>query len=128
MAELIIQYLIIVALVVGIGYIVYFLKEKGVIRTNDYYGITYTILGMLRSKEADSANVKKILRVVSQIVHYVDSEYKNENNSIKEEKALKLSRDAIDELNLISEIDNDSIRFIIRLSCALGPVDNKIEG
>lgn len=119
MTEIILQYILIVALVVGIGYLVYFLKEKGFIRTDDYFGITYTILGMLERKEANSETVKKILRAISEAVQYVESNYRNEDNSIKEEKALELSKSSLELLKLNSIINDESIKYIIRLSCAL---------
>jgi hypothetical protein len=121
MTEIIIQYTLIVILVLGIGYLVYFLKEKGVIRNDDYFGITYTILGMLTAKDATPQNVKNILRVVSSAVQFVEVNLKGEENSKKENKALELAKDSLKLLKLNSEISDDSIRFIIRISCALLP-------
>lgn len=125
MAEIIIQYTLIVILVLGIGYLAYFLKEKGVIRNDDYFGITYTILGMLTAKDATPGNVKNILRAVSSAVQFVEENLKVEENSDKENKALELAKDSLKLLKLNSEISDDSIRFIIRITCALLPSTHK---
>jgi len=119
MPVVIIQYLAMFLFVLAIGYLLYFLKEKGIIKSDDYFGITYSILGMLEGKESNSENVKKILRAVASVVQIVESDYKNATNGVKEEKALVMAKEAIAELHLNSEIENDNIRYIIRLACAL---------
>ena len=121
MPVIIIQYCAMVLFVIAIGYLLYYLKETGIIKSYDYYGIAYSTLGMLEGKEADSLNVKNILRAVSSVVQIVELNYKQETNGVKEEKALVLAREEIDKLHLNSEIENDSIRYIIRLACALLP-------
>ena len=119
MTALIIQYVLIVFFILAIAYFIYFLKEKGVIRSNDYYGISYTILYQLENNEASTHNVKKILRAVEDAVEFVEKNYKSDNNKVKEEKALAYSRELIRDLQLTSEIGDKSLRFIIRLACAL---------
>lgn len=118
MTGLIIQYIFIVFLVVGTVSLIYFLKEKGIIRDGDYFGITYTILGVLDGREATNENVKKILRVVSSSVQYVEDNLRNEDNKIKEDKALEIAREALEKFNFRNVIDDNSIRYMIRLACA----------
>jgi hypothetical protein len=119
MTELIIQYVLIVLLVLAIAYFIYFLKEKGVIRDDDYYGITYTILAQLENHEATRDNVKKILRAATAAVQFVEKIYAGEEAKIKEEKAVALAKEAIRGLNIQSELGERSLRYLIRLACAL---------
>jgi hypothetical protein len=125
MTELIIQYIFIIFLVVGIVSLIYFLKEKGIIRDGDYFGITYTILGMLDGREATNENVKKILRAVSSAVFFIEENLKNEENSVKEEKAVEMAKEALKVFNFRSEISDASIRYTIRLACAFLPPTHK---
>lgn len=127
MEYIILQYVCIALLVVGLGYLLYLLKEKESKFNEDYFGITYSILRTLTDTEITSENVKKILRIISKIVLYVEDNYKNEDNKVKEDKALQSARDALKELNFKRAIDDDSIRYIIRLSAAVQPAANKVK-
>ena len=128
MAYIIIQYVSIALLVVGVGYLLYLLKEKETKIKEDYFGITYSLLSSLGETEGTAENVKKILRVISKAVLYIEDNYKNEQNKVKEDKAFQLSKETLKELKLIKTIDDDSIRYIIRLSAALMPTTNKTTG
>ena len=119
MTELIIQYVLIVLMVLGIAYFIYFLREKGIIRDDDYYGITYTILAQLENHEASKENVKRILRQVASVVKFVETTFVEDEDKIKEEKALAMAREAIRELDIQSELGDNSLRYLIRLVCAL---------
>lgn len=125
MEYIILQYVSIVLLVVGVGYLLYLLKEKENKFNEDYFGITYNILRTLSDKEITYENVKMILRIISKVVIYIEENYKNKDNNLKEDKALQLSKEALKELKLKRAIDDDSIRYIIRLSAALLPAVNK---
>ncbi|MCY6372743.1 hypothetical protein [Clostridium ganghwense] len=125
MTQLIMQYVLIVLLVVGLGYFVYLLKDKGVNISEDYFGIAYTVLGFLQVNEANTDNVKRILRAVSLAVNYVETNYKDEDNITKEEKALVLAREAVEVLDFQSEIRDENLRQIIRLGVAFLPPTNK---
>lgn len=117
MQELIIQYVVIAALVVGVLYLVYLLKEKGTVIKEDYYGVAQSILSVLSSSEATSDNIKKILRVISDVVSYIEINFKGATNDEKEEKALVMAHDAIEALGFKDKLDDDSIRQLIRLAC-----------
>lgn len=119
MSTLILEYVLIVLLVLGVGYLIYLLKDRGTIVKEDYYGITGSILSMLEDKEAAQENVKNILREVSKAVNFVELNFKNEDNKLKQEKALEMARNSILELDLNTEIPDESIIYIIRLSTAL---------
>ncbi|MCH5138745.1 hypothetical protein JMF89_16325 [Clostridiaceae bacterium UIB06] len=126
MEYIILQYVSIVLLVVGVGYLLYLLKEKESKFNEDYYGITYSILRTHNNKEITSENVKKILRIISKVVLNVEDNYKNDDNKVKEDKALQFTREALKELKFRRTIDDDSIRYIIRISAALLPPTNQV--
>ena len=126
MVEIIVQYVLIVLLVTGLGYLVYLLKDKDIDIKDDYFGLAYVILGSLVASEATPENVKKIIRIVSEAVHYVETKYKNEENTFKEEEAIKMAKEAIGLLNFQSNIDDESLKYLIRLAAALLPPTNKI--
>ena len=125
MAQIIIQYALIVLLVTGLGYLVYLLKDKDVDIKDDYFGLANIILGSLISREATPENVKKILRVISDSVRYVEANYRNSENAFKEEEAIRLAKDATSLLNFESKIDSESLKYLIRLAAALLPPTNK---
>ena len=125
MAQIIIQYALIVLLVTGLGYLVYLLKDKDVDIKDDYFGLANKILGSLISREATPENVKKILRVISDSVRHVEANYRNSENAFKEEEAIRLAKDATSLLNFESKIDSESLKYLIRLAAALLPPTNK---
>ena len=125
MTDTAIQYILIALLIIGLTYLAYLLKDKGKAISEDYFGIANTILSMLSIQESTPENVKKILRAVSDSVNYVEANLKNEDNSLKEQRALALAKDAICLLNLNSDISEESIKYIIRLSSAFLPPTGK---
>lgn len=125
MNDIIIQYVLIVLLIVGLSYFVYLLKDKGINIKEDYFGITYTILRTLSDIDATPQNVKKLLRAVSDAVKYVEINFKNEDNDVKEQKALILARETVEGLKFESSIDDESLIYIIRLCAAMMPATNK---
>lgn len=125
MTQILIQYVLIVLLVVGIAYIVYILKEKGVSIKEDYFGIAYTVLDTVDAGEATPENIKSIIRAISKSVEYVESNCKNEGNSIKEKKALTLSKEALETFDFMSKLSDENIIYLIRLACAFLPPTNK---
>jgi hypothetical protein len=125
MPQILIQYILVVLLVLCLAYLIYYLKEKGAIKDNDYFGITYTILGELDSEEASPETVKRILRAVSGAVQYIEVHFKDEENAKKEALALDKAKEALNALNLRSRVRNESIRCLIRLACAILPEKQK---
>ena len=121
MVQIIIQYLLVILLVVGLGYLAYLLKDKKINIKDDYFGLAYAILSTLQSDEATNANVKKIIRAVAEGVKFVEDNYKNADNSVKEDEALKLIRESIDALGFKSPIDESSIRYLIRIAASMLP-------
>ncbi|MCJ7689450.1 MAG: hypothetical protein MUO60_09045 [Clostridiaceae bacterium] len=124
MVEIIIQYILILLLVLGIGYLVYLLSDNDVNIIDDYYGLNYVLLGTLSEGEATAENVKKIMRVISKTVQYVEANYKDRDNNFKEEQAIQMAQNTIDLLCLQSNIDDESIKYLVRLAVALLPPTN----
>ena len=127
MSEILIQYVLILLLVSGLGYLVYLLKDNDINFREDYYGLDYIILGSLSAEEATPENVKKIIRIVSDGVQYVEINYKNSANTFKEQEAIVKSKDTISLIGFKSNIDNDSLKYLTRLAAALLPPTNKVE-
>ncbi len=125
MVEIIIQYVLIVLLVTGLGYLAYLLKDKDINIKEDYFGFAYIILGSLTSSQSTPENAKIILRIVSKAVQYVETNYKNSENTLKEEEAIKISKDAASTLDFKNNIDDESLKHLIRLAAALLPPTNK---
>jgi len=126
MVDIILQYVLILLLVVGLGYLVYLLKDKDINLQEDYYGLAYVILGGLSASEASPENEKRIIRIVSGMVQYVEENYKNSENGFKEDKAINMITNAIELLNFQSNIDTESLKHLVRLATAMLPATNKI--
>lgn len=120
MLQTIIEYILIILIIAGLAYVGYLLKDKKVMK-EDYFGIADSILSVLISSEATPENIKAILRIVYDAVTFVETNFLNEDNSVKEEKALALIKDGLAKLNLKSNITDDTIKELISLVCAVLP-------
>ena len=125
MATIIIQYVLIVLLVMGFGYLAYLLKDKDNNLKDDYFGFASVILGSLVSSDSTPENAKIILRIISRVVQYVEINYRNSDNALKEEKAIELAKDSTDLLGFKKKIDDESLKCLIRVAAALLPATNK---
>ncbi|MBC8061465.1 MAG: hypothetical protein H7Y18_12480 [Clostridiaceae bacterium] len=117
MLQTILPFLFFVALVVGFVYFFYLIKEKGENIDENYFGITYSILDTLLGKELTYENVKNILRIVSECVYYVESNMKELEDQKKENIALSMIVESTKKLDLRYPLSDNSIRYLIRLSC-----------
>lgn len=126
MADIIIQYVLIVLLVTGLGYLAYLLKDRDINIKDDYFGLANIILGSLVDSESTPENEKKIIRIISKAVQYVETNYKNSENSFKEKEAIKLTKEDIRLMNFESNIDDESIKYLTRLAAAVLPPTNKL--
>jgi hypothetical protein len=124
--EIIIQYVLIVLLVTGLGYLVYLLKDKGINIKEDYFGFAYVILGSLLASEATPQNIKLIIRIVSAAVKYVETNYKNSENTFKEGEAIRMAKNDIELLGFQNRVDDESIKYLTRLAAASLPPTNKV--
>lgn len=118
MTALIIQYVLLVLMVLAIAYFVYLLNDKGILKEDDYYGITYTILRELDRNEATKENVRSILKAVASTVKFVEEAYVDDEYKIKEERAIALSREAIRDLSIYSDLGDKALRYLIRIAYA----------
>lgn len=126
MKEILLQYMLIIFLVIGIGYLLYLLKDRGIELYEDYFGLTYALLNTLQSDERGTQNIKRILRIVGEVVRFIEIEYFNEPNEKKEMEAVKLVHELLEEAGFESPIDEQSIRYIIRISSAMLPCKAEI--
>ena len=126
MVEIIIKYVLIVLLVIGLGYLAYLLKDKDKNFKDDYFGFDYIILGSLTVSESTPENAKTIIRIISEAVRYVEINYSNSENALKEEEAIKRTKDSVSDLSFKNNIDDESLKHLIRLAAALLPPTNKI--
>lgn len=126
MAEVVIQYILILLLVTGLGYLIYLLKDNDINYKEDYFGLAYVILGSLTTSESTPENAKRIIRIISVVVNFIESNFRNSENNIKEEKAVNMAKDAISLLDFKSNIDDESLKYLIRLAAAILPPTNKI--
>jgi hypothetical protein len=125
MVEIIIQYVLIVLLVTGLGYLAYLLKDKDLNLKDDYFGLAYIILGSLSTSESTPENAKKIIRIVSKAVQYVETNYRNSENALKEEEAIKIAKDDTSLLDFQINVDDESLKYLVRIAAALLPPTNK---
>lgn len=118
MSEMVLSYVLIVILITGLGYLLYLLKDKGINISEDYFGLSYSVLNTLQSDEETTDNKKTIIRMVSQVVYFIEKEFMHMKDTDKENLATKISKDAIKKLGFESPIDEKSIRFLIRIIVA----------
>lgn len=127
MKEVLLQYMLIVFVVVGIGYLLYLIKDRGIQLYEDYFGLSYAILNTLQSDEKGKENSKIILRIVGEVVRFIELEYFDEPNDKKETEAVKLVYELLKEAGFESPIDEKSIRYIIRTCSAMLPSKKEIK-
>jgi len=125
MVEIIIQYVLIVLLIAGLGYLAYLLKDKELNLKDDYFGLAYVILGSLATSESTPENAKKIIRIVSKAVQFVENNYRNSENTLKEKEAIKIAKNWTTSLNFQINVDDESLKYLVRIAAALLPPTNK---
>ncbi len=125
MVEIIIQYVLIVLLVIGLGYLAYLLKDKNLNIKDDYFGLANVILGSLSASEYTPENAKKIIRIISKAVQFVETNYKNSENTLKEKEAIKIAKEGTNLLNFQINVDEESLKYLVRIAAALLPPTNK---
>lgn len=125
MVEIIIQYILIVLLVMGLGYLAYLLKDKELNIKDDYFGLANVILGTLSASESTPENAKKIIRIISKAVQFVENNYTNSENTLKEKEAIKIAKEGTNSLNFKNNVDEESLKYLVRIAAALLPPTNK---
>jgi hypothetical protein len=125
MVEIIIQYILIVLLVIGLGYLAYLLKDKNQNIKDDYFGLANVILGSLSASEFTPQNAKIIIRIISKAVQFVETNYRNSENTLKEKEAIKIAKEGTNSLSFNINVDEESLKYLVRIAAALLPPTNK---
>lgn len=117
MNELILQYALLGMVLICLIYLIYLVRDKGDNLNEDYFGLSYSIFSTLTSDERTKENVEKILKIIVSSIE----ELKELNLSIKEleNEEVNLAREKISENGFLSIIDENSIRYVIRLIKAM---------
>lgn len=124
MIEIILQYLLVIFLVVAVAYLIYLLKDKDNIESDNLFNLEGALQDIFDRQENTSENIKKLLRIVSVAIQYVEINFRHEDNAVKEEKALLIAKEELEGLNFKSNIDDEVIRYLIRIGCAILPPTN----
>ena len=124
MIQIILQYLLVIFLVLGVAYLIYLIKDKDNIESDNLFNLEGVLQNIFDKHENTSENIKKLLRIISVSIEYVEINFRHEDNSIKEEKALLIAKEELEGLNFKSNIDDEAIRYLIRIGCAILPPTN----
>ena len=123
--QTVLEYSLIMLFAIGFVYFLYHIKERNENIDENYFGITYSILDTLLGKELTYDNVKNILRTVSEAVYYVETNMKELDDQEKENVALSMIIESVKKIDLRYPLSDNSIRFLIRLSCGFMITDKK---
>lgn len=113
------QYILIIILIIAIGYFLYLIKNRSDDYLENYYGLSDIIINTDYEEEKNRENIKIILRAISSSVYYVEKNFKKEPNNIKENKALEKVEETLKEYKFKGKINEDTLRYLIRINCAL---------
>ncbi|KEI88045.1 hypothetical protein EXM98_07440 [Clostridium botulinum] len=119
MGYIVAQYILIIILIIAIGYFLYLIRNKSEDYLEDYYGLSDIIINTDCKDEKSRENIKIILRAIGFSVYEVEKDFKNQSNEIKEDKALEKIEHLLKEYKFKGKINEDTLRYLIRISCAL---------
>ncbi|GAA0125593.1 hypothetical protein [Clostridium senegalense] len=114
-----VQALLIILVVLAIGILVGLLKKKNIILDDKFLNFGYTIIDMLDELGVADENTKKILRIIMDGVRYVEENFNNMSNPVKEETALNVVKENLENINGIEKLTEEDIKTLIRLSAIL---------
>lgn len=118
MSEILVQVLIIITVVLGITGIVLIFKKNNIEPKEKVFENIYTILESLQTLGFADEQIKKILRVIMDGVKYVEENFKDSPNNVKENQAFNFIKGQLDILKFDNVLSDDDIRIFIRLSAA----------
>jgi hypothetical protein len=113
------QYILIVILIIAIDYFLYLIRNKSEDYLENYYGLSDIIINTDYENEKSRENIKIILRTIGTSVYEVEEKFSNEPNEIKEDRALKKAQQLLKEYKFKGKINEDTLRYLIRINCAL---------
>ncbi|MCR1933721.1 hypothetical protein ACQX0N_04575 [Clostridium tepidum] len=119
MIYIVAQYILIVILIIAIGYFLYLIRNKSEDYLENYYGLSDIIINTDYENEKSRENIKIILRTIGTSVYEVEEKFSNEPNEIKEDRALKKAQQLLKEYKFKGKINEDTLRYLIRINCAL---------
>ncbi|EJP6471005.1 MULTISPECIES: hypothetical protein [unclassified Clostridium] len=119
MRYIVAQYILIVILIIAIGYFLYLIRNKSEDYLENYYGLSDIIINTDYEDEKSRENIKIILRAIGSSVYEVEKNFNNESKEIKEDKALKKTQQLLKEYKFQGKMNEDTLRYLIRINCAL---------
>lgn len=126
--DALIRTVIILAIVVALGIILAILEKKKITSSDKVLSYSYKILEMLENSGVADEKTKEILRMIMNCVKYVEDNFKAIPNTVKEDTALNLVNEKMENMNLREKLTDDEIRTLVRLSAVmLGNTERKEE-
>lgn len=126
--DALIRTIIILAIVVALGIILAILEKKKITSSDKVLSYSYKILEMLENSGVADEKTKEILRMIMNCVKYVEDNFKAIPNTVKEDTALNLVNEKMENMNLKEKLTDEEIRTLVRLSAVmLGNTERKEE-
>ena len=126
--DALIRTIIILAIVVALGIILAILEKKKIASSDKVLSYSYKILEMLENSGVADEKTKEILRMIMNCVKYVEDNFKAIPNTVKEDTALNLVNEKMENMNLREKLTDEEIRTLVRLSAVmLGNTERKEE-
>ena len=126
--DALIRTIIILAIVVALGIILAILEKKKIASSDKVLSYSYKIFEMLENSGVADEKTKEILRMIMNCVKYVEDNFKAIPNTVKEDTALNLVNEKMENMNLREKLTDEEIRTLVRLSAVmLGNTERKEE-
>lgn len=126
--DALIRTIIILAIVVALGIILAILEKKKIASSDKVLSYSYKMLEMLENSGVADEKTKEILRMIMNCVKYVEDNFKAIPNTVKEDTALNLVNEKMENMNLREKLTDEEIRTLVRLSAVmLGNTERKEE-
>ena len=126
--DALIRTIIILAIVVALGIILAILEKKKITSSDKVLSYSYKMLEMLENSGVADEKTKEILRMIMNCVKYVEDNFKAIPNTVKEDTALNLVNEKMENMNLREKLTDEEIRTLVRLSAVmLGNTERKEE-
>lgn len=126
--DALIRTIIILAIVVALGIILAILEKKKIASSDKVLSYSYKMLEMLENSGVADEKTKEILRMIMNCVKYVEDNFKAIPNTVKEDTALNLVNEEMENMNLREKLTDEEIRTLVRLSAVmLGNTERKEE-
>ena len=128
MSGVLVHVLIIITIVLGITGIVLIFKKNNIEPKEKAFENIYTILIMLQSLGFADKETKKNLKLIMEGVKYVEDNFKDSPNNVKENQAFNFIKEQLDILKFDNILSDDDIRTFIRLAVTFLEPTELVEG